>query len=212
MGANSFLAAEYKMCAIFVAVSAPLIAMLIARGSDNQEYGLRPMQQGMLSATSFTVGALTSMLSGYIGMRVAVYANARCTVGAIKPAPAGWTESFNTAFRAGGVMGFSLCGLALLCLYALLCVYSRVGAAPVHLPTSWRSYGHGLGRTVHSVCALVIPFTAAPRASIPFASPYHDLHCHSLHSHSRQSRTALTARSRAAHSGSSRRTRARRAR
>lgn len=53
-----------------------------------------------------------------------MFSNARCTVGACKPAPHGWLESFNTAFRAGGVMGFSLCGLALLCLYFLLCVFS----------------------------------------------------------------------------------------
>ena len=31
-----------------------------------------------------------------------------------------WTESFNTAFKAGGVMGFSLTGIALLSLYALM--------------------------------------------------------------------------------------------
>merc|ERR1711998_207906 len=34
--------------------------------------------------------------------------------------------AFNTAFRAGGVMGFSLCGLALLVLYALCGLYSLV--------------------------------------------------------------------------------------
>ena len=32
----------------------------------------------------------------------------------------GWTDSFNTAFRAGGVMGFSLCGLALLILFVVI--------------------------------------------------------------------------------------------
>jgi len=116
LGANSFLMSEYKMCGVFVAVSAPLIAVLIANGSTTQN--------GVFSAVAFTVGALTSMLSGWIGMRVAVYSNARCTVGACKPAPRGWTESFNTAFRAGGVMGFSLCGLALLVLYVLLCAFA----------------------------------------------------------------------------------------
>jgi len=50
----------------------------------------------------------------FLGMRVAVFANARCTVGACAPAPHGWTHSFNTAFRAGGVMGFSLTGVALM--------------------------------------------------------------------------------------------------
>ena len=36
----------------------------------------------------------------------------RCTVGATKPGARGWMDAFNTAFRAGGVMGFSLCGIA----------------------------------------------------------------------------------------------------
>ena len=52
-------------------------------------------------------------------MKVAVFSNARCTVGACSPT-VGWTESFNTAFRAGGVMGFSLTGIALLSLYTLM--------------------------------------------------------------------------------------------
>ena len=43
------------------------------------------------------------------------YANVRTTKSAM--GSNGWTDSFNTAFRAGGVMGFSLCGLALLVLY-----------------------------------------------------------------------------------------------
>ena len=50
-------------------------------------------------------------------MTVAVYSNARTTVAAKAD---GWKDAFNTAFRAGGVMGFSLSGLALLVLY-LLC-------------------------------------------------------------------------------------------
>ena len=36
----------------------------------------------------------------------------------------GWTGSFNTAFRAGGVMGFSLCGVSLLVLHILIGMFS----------------------------------------------------------------------------------------
>jgi H(+)-translocating pyrophosphatase len=103
LGASSFLSAEYKLCLLFVLIVFPCMWLTI----------------GMLSGVSFVVGAATSMVSGYIGMRVAVFSNARCTVGACSPT-VGWTHSFNTAFRAGGVMGFSLTGIALLSLYALL--------------------------------------------------------------------------------------------
>ena len=103
LGASSFLTAEYKLCALFVAIVFPCIFFAISP----------------LSAISFGIGAITSMISGLIGMKVAVFSNARCTVGACSPT-VGWTESFNTAFRAGGVMGFSLTGIALLSLYTLM--------------------------------------------------------------------------------------------
>ena len=35
---------------------------------------------GALTTLAFVLGALTSILSGYIGMKVAVYANARTTI------------------------------------------------------------------------------------------------------------------------------------
>jgi len=119
LGASSFLNAEYKLCALFVVVVFPSMSALIAWGSKTSpDEWAWPI--GLLSGVSFVVGAVTSMISGFIGMRVAVFSNARCTVGACSPT-FGWTESFNTAFKAGGVMGFSLTGIALLSLYGLLC-------------------------------------------------------------------------------------------
>jgi len=118
-GANSFLNAEYKLCALFVVVVAPAMSVLIAWGAKESESEWA-WSTGTLSGVSFIVGAVTSMVSGWLGMRVAVFSNARCTVGACSPST-GWTDSFNTAFKAGGVMGFSLTGIALLSLYTLIC-------------------------------------------------------------------------------------------
>jgi inorganic pyrophosphatase len=75
---------------------------------------------GGLTATSFAVGALTSIVSGYLGMTVAVFANARVTVQAVLPGRDGWKGAFGAAFTAGSVMGFALCGLALFMLYLLI--------------------------------------------------------------------------------------------
>ena len=81
---------------------------------------------GGLSTISFCVGALTSILCGYIGMMVAVFANVRTAKEAMRTDDrAAWKFSFNAAFRAGGVMGFSLCGLGLLMLYTL-CVFMHL--------------------------------------------------------------------------------------
>lgn len=95
-GAESFLAAEYKVCFWFVVSFAVLIFVLVAWGTGWD------MARGLFTAISFLLGSFTSMASGYLGMKVAVYSNVRTTVSAQK---SGWTECFNTAFRAGAVMG-----------------------------------------------------------------------------------------------------------
>jgi inorganic pyrophosphatase len=79
---------------------------------------------GTLTAFSFFVGGITSMVSGYIGMMIAVFTNARCTMCATQtPDSLAWRDSFNAAFRGGAVMGFALSGLGLLVMYFLMCMY-----------------------------------------------------------------------------------------
>jgi H(+)-translocating pyrophosphatase len=114
-GANAFLVAEYTLCSIFIVVFSVLVLVLTAKTGSKFEWDV-----GALTAASFAVGGITSILSGYVGMQVATYSNARCTLSATQSGPKGWTDSFNTAFRAGGVMGFALCALAILVLYGLL--------------------------------------------------------------------------------------------
>jgi len=114
-GAASFLAAEYKICAIFIVGFGAIVFVLTSSTDQGWKW-----DHGLLTMISFVVGSTTSIFSGYLGMKVAVYSNARTTVSAASSTDP-WMKSFNTAFRAGAVMGFSLCGLALLMLY-LLCV------------------------------------------------------------------------------------------
>jgi len=122
-GANAFLWAEYKYMFVFIALFDILIVCLVGSAGN-----CGPMElhngtlsftdgscwiHGALTAVSFTIGGLTSMLSGFIGMRIAVFSNARTTIGASRS----WSEGFMTAFRGGAVMGFALCSLGLLILY-----------------------------------------------------------------------------------------------
>jgi Na+/H+-translocating membrane pyrophosphatase len=95
-GAESFLRAEYTVCFWFCAVFSVVILVLVSWGTGWD------MARGVFTAVSFLLGAFTSMASGYLGMKVAVYSNVRTTISAQKP---GWTDCFNTAFRAGAVMG-----------------------------------------------------------------------------------------------------------
>jgi len=136
-GAESFLKAEYTVCFWFVVGFSILIFVLVSWGTGWN------MARGFMTAVSFLLGAFTSMASGYLGMKVAVYSNVRTTVSAQQP---GWTACFNTAFRAGAVMGFALCGLGLLMLYGTMLVFRLYYPSPkewVFLTESLTGYGLG---------------------------------------------------------------------
>eukprot|EP01050_Picozoa_sp_SAG11_P009486 SAG11_NODE_893_length_6661_cov_7.017220_1_plen_755_part_00 len=125
-GAKAFMLAEYAICFIFVVIFGILVLVLTAQSGTGSDWTV-----GALTATAFVLGAMTSMCSGYLGMMVAVYANARTTMSAKQKGPKGWTDAFNTAFRAGGVMGYSLCALALLMLFIILNIFGMVYDATV---------------------------------------------------------------------------------
>ena len=61
-------------------------------------------------AIGFVLGALASMLAGYMGMTIAVKANARVA----EEARIGIKEAFALAYKGGAVTGFFVVGLALL--------------------------------------------------------------------------------------------------
>lgn len=116
-GAKAFLWAEYRICMLFIAVFGTLVFFAVSHGSDNTD--------GALTAGAFVMGGLTSIISGYIGMMVAVRSNARTAVVAVNDdTQEQYRSAFNAAFRAGGVMGYSLTSLSLLVLYAMANVFS----------------------------------------------------------------------------------------
>jgi len=138
VGAASFLKAQYTICAMFTVGFSVVILVLCSSGSKLSDCttidGVEKCTStehswdfgaGALTAVSFIVGAFNSILAGYIGMTVAVFANARVTVAATKPGPSGWRASFNAAFVAGSVMGFALCGLALGVLFVLINIFCK---------------------------------------------------------------------------------------
>ncbi|KAF2324012.1 hypothetical protein GH714_006143 [Hevea brasiliensis] len=55
------------------------------------------LANAIFSTIAFLLGALTSVLSGFLGMKIATYANARTTLQARK----GVGKAFITAFRSG---------------------------------------------------------------------------------------------------------------
>ncbi|KAF8043175.1 hypothetical protein BT93_A1499 [Corymbia citriodora subsp. variegata] len=67
----------------------------------------------VFSAVSFLLGAFTSVLSSFLGMQIAIYANERTAFKEIR----GVGNGFNIAFRSGAAMGFLLPAINLLVLY-----------------------------------------------------------------------------------------------
>jgi Na+/H+-translocating membrane pyrophosphatase len=107
-GASTFLKAEYTYVALFVALFSLIIIFTV-----------EPVLGEFYTTIPFLIGAGTSVLSGYIGMQVAVRANVRTT----KLAMESLDNGFKLAFKGGLVLGFTLVGLALLNLILLIMWY-----------------------------------------------------------------------------------------
>lgn len=98
-GANAYLKRQYTGVAIFFAVMFVILLILAIAGF------LTPFVP-----VAFLTGGFFSALSGFIGMKIATYANGRTANSARKRLNAG----LRIAFSAGGVMGFVVVGLGLL--------------------------------------------------------------------------------------------------
>lgn len=112
-GAMAFLATEYKVLAVFVAVVAALLGIV-----NFVQIG----PSASFVSLSFVVGAGCSGLAGFIGMRVATAANVRTTAAARTSLP----DALQVAFSGGAVMGMSVVGLALLGLGGLYLFYTAM--------------------------------------------------------------------------------------
>src|SRR5689334_17751777 len=87
-GAMAFLKAEYKVLAIFVVCVSVLLA--VTANSETSSW---------LVGVSFVLGAFSSALAGFIGMKVATKANVRTT----NAARTGLAEALQIAFTGGSV-------------------------------------------------------------------------------------------------------------
>ncbi|NLG51865.1 MAG: sodium-translocating pyrophosphatase, partial [Chloroflexi bacterium] len=75
---------------------------------------------GWKTALAFLIGALCSGIAGYFGMTVSTRANARVAWAA----RSGLQKAFPVGFFAGGVMGLSVVGMALIGMTALLVIFN----------------------------------------------------------------------------------------
>ncbi len=112
-GAMAFLKAEYKVLAIFVVA----VAILLGWSGATSE------NSSILIMLSFILGAFSSGLAGFIGMKAATRANTRTT----HAARTSLGRALEVAFAGGAVMGLGVVGLGVFGLGALFLFYSNMG-------------------------------------------------------------------------------------
>ena len=96
VGAGEFIKYEYKIVAIIGSVVAAILIIFVS------------WQTGI----AFIIGALVSAAAGFVGMKIATYANVRVTNAANTTRDTG--KTLKVAFRGGSVMGLCVAGFALL--------------------------------------------------------------------------------------------------
>lgn len=76
-GANSFLMKEYQIMSIFIVIFGAIILLVVDLwGQDHYHFRC-------YATVAFVIGSLTSILCGYIGMKIAVVSNYRTTYKAV---------------------------------------------------------------------------------------------------------------------------------
>lgn len=113
-GAMAFLRAEWKILAYFVVIVALLLGFM-STTNPNSHWSI---------ALAFVLGAFSSALAGYIGMKIATKANVRTA----NAARTSLSKALNVSFTGGAVMGLGVAGLAVLGLGGLYIILKQIFA------------------------------------------------------------------------------------
>ena len=147
-GAYQFIIAEYQICFLFIVIMAAIVYVCVDSGED------------FYTTIAFSVGALTSMFCGAFGMAVATSSNYRTTL----EAKHSLGRAFNTAYRAGCVIGFTIVSISMMVLMVIILVYKDFMKVEDQAPADKANYfeemfeaiaGYGLGGSTVALFARV---------------------------------------------------------
>ena len=113
-GAMAFLRAEWKILGYFVVIVALLLGFM-STTNENSHWSI---------SIAFILGAFSSALAGYIGMKIATKANVRTA----HAARTSLSKALNVSFTGGAVMGLGVAGLAVLGLGGLYIILKQIFA------------------------------------------------------------------------------------
>ena len=115
VGANAFITYEYKIIAVVVAIIAVAFAVIFSLQSST--FMWQP-------SVCFVIGTVMSACAGWVGMKIATYANVRVANAADKTRNIG--ETLKVALKGGSVMGLCVGGFALLGLFIVYIVFGML--------------------------------------------------------------------------------------
>ncbi|MCP3682535.1 MAG: sodium/proton-translocating pyrophosphatase, partial [bacterium] len=110
-GADVFLKQEFLYIFMFMLIFAIIIAL-----------ACEPRPGVFYTTCAFLIGACTSVLCGFIGMKVATEANYRTTYESSK----GLGEGFRIAYYGGCVLGFVLVSISIIILTLTIAIFKGI--------------------------------------------------------------------------------------
>ncbi len=128
-GANAYLKRQYTVVSIFFGVM--FVLLCVMAGFSLLDWCV---------PFAFVTGGFFSALSGFVGMKIATYSNARTANACIS----GLNKGLRVAFSAGSVMGFTVVGLGLLdiSVWFIILKYA-LGKGPAEITSAMLTFGMG---------------------------------------------------------------------
>ena len=139
-GAEAFLSRQNRTIISLSALLAALIFVLYAfvRTASPAD-PVPPVQMAFWTTLSFVLGALCSVVAGYVGMWVSIRANIR-TAAAVRSS---LNEGLRIALRGGAVSGLFVVAMSLLGVGGLYALLEYLGHDPQKIPFTIVGYGFG---------------------------------------------------------------------
>jgi K(+)-stimulated pyrophosphate-energized sodium pump len=139
-GAEAFLSRQNKTIVSLSALLAGLIFILYAYfRTPSPADPVPPVQMAFWTTLSFILGAVCSVIAGYVGMWVSIRANIR-TAAAVRSS---LNEGLQIAMRGGAVSGLFVVAMSLLGVGGLYALLEALGHDPQKIPFTIVGYGFG---------------------------------------------------------------------
>jgi K(+)-stimulated pyrophosphate-energized sodium pump len=139
-GAEAFLSRQNRTIILLAGALAVLIFVLYAFvRTPSPADPVPPAQMAFWTTLSFVLGALCSVIAGYIGMWVSIRANIR-TAAAVRSS---LNEGLRIAMRGGAVSGLFVVAMSLLGVGGLYALLESLGHDPQKIPFTIVGYGFG---------------------------------------------------------------------